>query len=127
MSDENFKPLRGIPVDILNKAKAFSQSSGEESSDQKIRRVGHILFDKLSAIYSSAYFSSEDEIDRAVDFLVIALKNGVDPELMIKKMKQLSSRTDFKTKPHNPILGKYWERDIIPTVNLIPFDIKKNL
>jgi hypothetical protein len=126
MDESKFKPLAIIPVD-LRRQQMIAGGKDPDAPEQKMFRVGEALFDKLAAIYSSPHFCTEDEKMKTIDFLVKTLKQGIPPELMITKMKQLADKTDFKTKVNNVIMGKYWERQIAPSVKYVPWDINKNL
>jgi hypothetical protein len=115
MSNGNFKSMPTRNVD-----------SGE-TPEQRLRKVSKILFEKLSSIYSSPHFPNPDERLQAILVLENALKENVDPMMMIEKMKLLEAKTQFKTKVHNVIVNKFWEMTLKPSVRATMYDPKNNL
>jgi hypothetical protein len=74
------------------------------------------LYFELSRIYSCKYADKEEESDRCLQLLFEAVhKRGVNPQFIIKKMKQLKTRLrlagDFESKLSAQIQSRFWEKD----------------
>lgn len=93
----------------------------------KAQKVATALYHKLQSIYASPHFSSESEIEEAISVLCSELMKGTDPFLIIMRMEKLSKKTDYKTKPHVPILNRFWEMEGMATKQYKFFDPKDNL
>lgn len=106
-----------------------SQNTEQEPTPApaNLREVARNLFEQLSSIYSSPHFPNQEERLQAILALEKALNEGVNPDLMLLKMKQLADKTEFKTKVSNTIINKYWEMTIVQGVVAKVFDINKEL
>lgn len=118
------KELKSIPFDPSKIGRKAVDIITDQNS---VKQTAARLYDKLNSLYASVHFDGREEKIEAVNLLEKAIKNGVHPNQILFKMKQLEEKVEFKTKLFNVINGKFWEREFVKPITYHEYDPKKFL
>ena len=81
------------------------------------------LYIKLNNLYGSPYEDNREERQMAVDRIISALRAGVDPEVMFRKIEQINlMQGNFKQKLGTIISGAFWNKNYTQTIEYKPFN-----
>ena len=82
------------------------------------------LYKKLNNLYGSPYEDNREERENAISRLLSALKSGVDPETMFKKIDQINNlQGNYKQKLNTLINGGFWEKTYSQKIDYKPLNL----
>jgi hypothetical protein len=81
------------------------------------------LYIELNKLYSSEHNDNHVDMRVAHSLLEEVLESGVDPNLLISKMKEMISNLDsaYKTKLSTVIMNRFWEKTFTEMIPYKPF------